>query len=174
MTTLTPDPALYELFAEIDARVQNIRSQQTQWPCRRGCDLCCHRLADIPRLTRAEWETLRIGLAALPTEQFAKIRLKLEAISLQTTRPIVCPMLDQALGACRVYAHRPIACRTYGFYVQRELGLYCQEIEMRVVQGDYAAVIWGNQDAVEQRLKSLGEKRELTAWFADWVGPAQS
>lgn len=174
MTTPSPDPALYELFEEIDTRVQNIRGQQAQWPCRRGCDLCCHRLADIPLLTLAEWETLRTGLAELPVEQLAEIRLELEAISRQSARPIVCPMLDRTLGACRVYAYRPVACRTYGFYVQRDLGLYCQEIEAHVVQGDYAAVIWGNQDAVDQRLKNLGEQRELTAWFADWIGSNQS
>ena len=59
-----------------------------------------------------------------------------------------------------------MACRTYGFYVQRNLGLYCGEIESRVVEGKLADVIWGNQDAVDRELAGLGEKRSLVEWFA--------
>ncbi len=46
----------------------------------------------------------------------------------------------------RFYAQRPVACRTYGFYVQRELGLYCGDIEARVAGGELADVVWGNHD----------------------------
>ena len=38
----------------------------------------------------------------------------------------------------------PVACRTYGFYVQRDLGLYCRDIENRVA--------------------GLGEALPLTEW----------
>jgi len=30
--------------------------------------------------------------------------------------------------------------------------------------------VWGNQDAIDRRLGSLGESRPLTEWFAGWVG----
>ena len=52
-------------------------------------------------------------------------------------------MLDRSAGACRVYAHLPLACRTYGFYVQRNKGLYSKDIESRVADGDWAEVVWG-------------------------------
>ena len=74
-------------------------------------------------------------------------------------------MLDQTEGACPVYAQRPVACRTYGFYVQRELGLYCGDIEARVAGGELGGVVWGNHDAVDQALGALGEVRPLTEWF---------
>ena len=81
-------------------------------------------------------------------------------------------MLDQVQGACRVYEHRPVACRTYGFYVQRELGLYCKDIETRVAEGDYTEVVWGNQDTIDRRLNGLSETRDLVAWFADSFDPS--
>jgi hypothetical protein len=61
-----------------------------------------------------------------------------------------------------------VACRTYGFYVQRELGLYCRDIESRVADGTLADVVWGNHDAIDHRLAGLGEVRALTEWFEEW------
>ena len=54
-------------------------------------------------------------------------------------------MLDRADGACLVYAQRPVACRTFGFYVQRDLGLYCKDIESRVADGALTEVVWVGQ-----------------------------
>jgi len=86
--------------------------------------------------------------------------------------PLVCPLLDQASGACPVYAQRPVACRTYGFYVQRDLGLYCRDIEARVEDGTLADVVWGNHDAIDRWFAALGEVRPLPEWFARWEGGA--
>lgn len=83
-------------------------------------------------------------------------------------RPVVCPLLDQTTGACPVYAQRPVACRTYGFYVQRDLGLYCHDIESRVAEGTLADVVWGNHDAIDRQLAGFGESRSLREWFAHW------
>jgi len=162
MSTLT------QLHADIEARVQAIRGGHPDWLCRMGCDGCCRRLAEIPRLTEAEWDLLREGLAALPPEQLREIGRNITALAEQTSRPIVCPLLDQSAGACRVYAHRPVACRTYGFYVQRDKGLYCKDIESRVAGGDWAEVVWGNQDTIDRRLSGLGDSRDLTEWFVSW------
>lgn len=156
---------LPHLHADIDARVQLIRDDQPDWLCGLGCDGCCHRLAEVPLLTKAEWDWLWEGLAALPQEQFREIGQDIAALAEQPSRPIVCPLLDRSAGACRVYAHRPVACRTYGFYVQRDKGLYCKDIESRVAGGDWAEVVWGNQDAIDRRLCDLGDTRELTEWF---------
>lgn len=162
MNTLT------QLHADIEARVRAIRDDNPDWLCRQGCDGCCRRLAEVPRLTAEEWAWLRDGLAALPSERLREIGQDIDALAEQTSRPLVCPLLDRSAGACLVYAHRPVACRTYGFYVQRDKGLYCKDIESRVAGGGWAGVVWGNQDAIDLRLCGLGDTRDLTEWFAHW------
>ncbi len=160
MNTLT------QIHDDIETRVQSIRDNHSDWLCGLGCDGCCHRLSEIPLLTKPEWALLKEGLAALAPEQIQEIGQNILALTGLTARPLVCPMLDQTAGACRVYAHRPVACRTYGFYVQRDQGLYCKDIESRVTNGEWAKVVWGNQEAIDQRLGGLGDTRELTEWFA--------
>lgn len=157
--------ALMQLHRDIETRVEQIRENRPDWLCAKGCDLCCRRLAEIPPLTAAEWALLQRGLAALPASQRAQIGEKISALAEQTSRPIVCPFLDPDTGACPVYLHRPVACRSYGFYVQRELGLYCHAIESAVAAGSLSDVVWGNHDAIDQRLSQLGASRPLTEWF---------
>ena len=159
---------LTQLHADIDARVSAVSDDNPDWLCRLGCDGCCKRLAEVPRLTAEEWDLLRAGLAALPPERLREIGRDVAALAEQASRPIVCPMLDQSAGACRVYAHRPVACRTYGYYVKRDQGLYCTDIEARVAYGDWAGVVWGNHDTIDRRLDGLGDSRDLTEWFAIW------
>ena len=160
---------LTTLHAEIDARVQAIRESRPDWLCRRGCSACCHRLADIPQLTRTEWDLLKEGLEALPADERADICHRVLALVNQPSRPILCPMLDEAAGTCRVYPYRPVACRTYGFFVERDLGLYCKDIEAQVEQGELSMVIWGNQDRIARSLSEWGEVRDLTEWFQAWT-----
>ena len=162
--TPTSSP-LVRLHADIDARVGAIRTSHPDWQCARGCDRCCRQLADVPRLSAAEWALLKQGLMALPPDRLAAIRRKVAELAHTPSRPLVCPMLDETESACPVYAQRPVACRTYGFYVQRELGLYCGDIEARVAGGELGDVVWGNHDAVDQALGALGEMRPLTEWF---------
>ena len=159
---------LTQLHADIDARVQIISDEHTDWLCRKGCDNCCKKLAEIPRLTQAEWQLLKQGLLLLPTQQRLEIGERIAKLAEQHSRPLTCPMLNQASGACMIYAHRPVACRTYGFYVQRDKGLYCQDIETRVAAGHWTTVVWGNHDAIDRQLNALGESRDLTDWFALW------
>jgi len=167
--TATPmTTALLRLHGDIDARVAAIREDRPDWLCGKGCDGCCRRLAAIPQLTAAEGDILRAGLMALAPEHLQEIRNAVAALADQ--RPVVCPLLELATGACRVYAQRPVACRTYGFYVQRDRGLHCQDIADRVADGTLADVVWGNHDAVDRRLADLGASRALDAWFADWPG----
>jgi Fe-S-cluster containining protein len=159
---------LFELQRAIDTRVANIRESRPDWLCGKGCDSCCKRLAEVPQLTVAEWDLLRSGLEALPPGRLGEVSRDIAALASQSTRPIVCPLLEQSTGACPVYAQRPIACRTYGFYAQRELGLYCSEIETQVADGVLADVVWGNHDAIDHELKGLGESKSLSEWFLSW------
>jgi Fe-S-cluster containining protein len=165
---------LSELHLDIDARVESIRDGHTDWLCGKGCDSCCKRLAEVPQLTSAEWDLLREGLAALPPERLREISQEIASLAESISRPVICPLLDRATGACPVYLHRPVACRTYGFYMQRDLGLFCRDIENLVAEGALPNVVWGNHDAIDHRLASLGESRSLTAWFADWQRESRS
>jgi len=152
----------------IDARVRAIRKDRPDWLCGKGCDTCCRRLAELPQLTAAEWGLLRDGLATLSPQRLDEIGRDLAALARHGARPLVCPLLEPSTGTCPVYAQRPVACRSYGFYVQRQLGLYCPEIEARVADGSLTDVVWGNHDAIDQRLADLGESRPLTEWFGSW------
>ena len=75
-------------------------------------------------------------------------------------------MLDKSKGICRVYDHRPVACRTYCYYVQHDKGLYCNDILDRVTSGVLKDVVWGNQNTIDRQLSSFGDTKDLTEWFA--------
>lgn len=158
---------LAQLHGDIDRRVETILEDHSDWLCTKGCDQCCRQLAEVPQLTLAEWNLLREGLQKLTPDQLQEISKNMAIIS--QPRPITCPMLDLAAGTCPVYAQRPVACRTYGFYAQRDKGLYCHEIETRVDNGTWAEVVWGNHDAIDQQLADLGESRALTDWYEAWI-----
>lgn len=137
--------ALQILRNEIAHRCETIA--RNGWPCRKGCDLCCRSLHQMPVLTSAEWEQLRPRL----TDD-----LRTRVLSAEGK---VCPLLQD--GVCSVYEVRPIACRTYGFYVDREGGQYCSIIE---AMHGLADVVWGNAESVERRLDAMGERRSLAEW----------
>jgi Fe-S-cluster containining protein len=166
---------LLAIYDDVDRRARATTEERAWWPCRRGCDTCCHRLAEVPRLVRAEWELLREGLDALVPEVRAKVDVRIAELGAleregRLPRHIVCPMLDETEGACRVYAHRPGACRTYGFYVEQGIGLHCGMITEAVAARpvDEEPIVWGNAESVDYALARLGDEasREssLTAW----------
>lgn len=153
------------LDRDIDARVASIRTAHPEWLCGKGCDQCCRQLATLPQLTEAEWTRVKAGLAALPEAQQTGIAKRLRLSGETPARPVTCPLLDPASGACPIYRQRPIACRTYGYYVERDRGLICQQIEIQTADGRLDDVIWGNQEAIDRALAAHGPTRSLYAWF---------
>lgn len=104
------------LQSEIDwPRLGYGRGAAVFWPCRRGCDHCCRHLAGLPVVTPPEEELLREGIAALDEAARAGVAERFRALGAAPERPVVCPLLDPATGACLVYEQRPVACRTYSF-----------------------------------------------------------
>ncbi len=157
---------LLAIYDDVERRTRATGDAQEWWPCRKGCDTCCRRLADIPRLVRAEWELLEEGLAALTPEVREVVDARIEALAVleragEVPRHVTCPMLDDGAGACLVYAHRPAACRTYGFYVERGIGLHCELITEAVAarDGNEEPVVWGNQEGVDHALGRLAKPR---------------
>jgi Fe-S-cluster containining protein len=160
---------LLQLHTDIDTRVNAIRESNADWQCKMGCDGCCHRLAQVPQLTTVEWDLLRTGLATLSLEIQQEISQAVANLSdWSSTSFVVCPMLDEVKGTCRVYDYRPVACRTYGYYVQHDKGLYCNDILERVTSGVLKDVVWGNQNTIDRQLSCLGDTKNLSEWFAHW------
>ncbi len=167
---------LLAIYDDVERRTRATAGERAWWPCRRGCDTCCRRLADIPQLVRAEWELLREGLDALAPEVRAEVDARIGELALaeregRLPRHVVCPMLDEREGACRVYAHRPGACRTYGFYVERGIGLHCDMITEAVASrpANEEPIVWGNAEGVTYALARLRGERcslPLTAWVS--------
>jgi Fe-S-cluster containining protein len=163
---MSQHPSLQVLHEEIASRSAATVAAQPGFPCRKGCGHCCRHLASLPLLTAPEWDLLREGLSQLDPAARASANARLAALGPDPPRPITCPFLDPANGACLVYAHRPVACRTYGFYVERDQGLYCGIIQSSVERGDLNHITWGNHSSIEHRLAALGTSRPLSEWLA--------
>lgn len=160
---------LLAVYDQIAQRADRTAATHLWWPCRRGCDTCCRRLAEVPRLTRDEWTLLREGIDALEPARRAEVEARVAALDPPRDGHVVCPLLDDAEGACLVYAHRPAACRTYGFYVDRGSVLGCEQLVTAVTEsGEHDAIVWGNEASVrDATARVLGEERSLTSWWRD-------
>ncbi len=109
--------------------------------CRKGCFHCC--IGPFP-ITLMDAARLRGGLATLPAEdQHRLMQRATESVAAlcQLGYPgdphtglltfshaeeilfappylnLPCPVLDLETGACALYEHRPVACRTYGLAI---------------------------------------------------------
>ncbi|QRK08099.1 YkgJ family cysteine cluster protein [Archangium violaceum] len=156
---------LEALYRRIDERVSSITGSHAWWPCRKGCDHCCRHLAAPLTVTRMEWTYLWEGFQALSAEARAEVRARVTELH-GTQRPYTCPFLERESGGCRVYAHRPLVCRSYGFYMSRGTGNWCQLIQGLLEQHGDGDIVWGNQDTLEEILARLGGATlSLFEWF---------
>jgi Fe-S-cluster containining protein len=160
--------ALEEISRRLDARAAAATEGRAWWPCRKGCDHCCRHLADPLPVTRLEWAVLWEGFLRLPAEAQAEIRARVAELQRSGAgRPYTCPFLDREAGACRVYSHRPMACRSYGFAVSRGQGLWCHFILEQLKEHGEGDIVWSNQDALEETLARLaGPPVTFFEWFA--------
>lgn len=145
--------SLNVLDSKTEDRCRSIRAEHPDWPCARGCDLCCRSLPHLPTVTEAEWERLA---PRLDDEQKARLRAP------AGPAPVTCPLLSN--GACTVYDVRPIACRTYGFYAERDAGLHCALVTETARDRD---VVWGNGEAIAADLRAYGPERSLAEWLRE-------
>lgn len=153
-------PLLSALDTKVAERCARTQAEHPWWPCASGCDGCCRSLPHLPTISAAEWERLAPAIAALPDHAAVAARIT----TMPTTAPVTCPLLG-ADGRCRVYEARPIACRTYGFYTERDAGLHCAKVgDALAAHG--ADVVWGNGEAINDELRRLGEARDLRAWLS--------
>lgn len=163
------EETLAQINAEIETRVQAAQAARPVWPCKKGCDLCCRRLAQPLELTAVEWHRLQTGLAQLSKDIQAEIEQKILALREwdEAERPfIVCPMLDEKAGACHVYAHRPAACRMYGFYVSRHNNQWCHMIDELFEARELEGVTLGNLTAIKRQIRQeLGLNRSIVDWY---------
>jgi len=72
---------LLSIYDDVERRARATSEPRAWWPCHRGCDSCCRRLADVPVLVRAEWELLREGLDALATGARADVDRRIAELS---------------------------------------------------------------------------------------------
>ena len=158
---------LYQIQEAVRLRAQEITDTYAEWPCRKGCDDCCRNLASIPQVTSPEWELLAAALDALPLEVAEGVRQRIRE-NAGRPRPVSCPLLDTRTGSCLVYQARPVACRAYGFYAERQYVLGCARIE--TLAGEGHGVVWGNHTALEERLQGLGTQAKLSEWMSGGYG----
>ena len=156
------------LDERIEARARATAAAHPFWPCREGCDDCCRSLARVPEITEPEWSRLRDAIASLPEDQRRVVLDRMRGLSASDVK-VTCPMLDRGRGACLVYDARPVACRTYGFYAERDGGLHCAKVSAAVASHETEAspVVWGNGESIADELRTLGEARSIV----EWAGP---
>jgi Fe-S-cluster containining protein len=161
---MTAGRALRVLHEQVDARVRALTSAHPGWPCARGCDACCRRLARVPELAKCEWELLEPAVRALPSPERESCLER--AAALRDDGPVQCPLLDPDAGVCLVYAARPLACRSYGFYVERDHDAWCERVAAHVAH-ERERLVFGNHAALDRELQQIdGEPRSLKTWLA--------
>ncbi len=99
-----------ELTAKIDAFFSRVASRHAaDLRCASGCDRCCHQRLTV---TSVEAAAIRAHAATLTSGERAAIAAAATAADAGR-----CAALDDA-GRCRIYAARPIVCRSHGLPIR--------------------------------------------------------
>lgn len=95
---------LPELAAKVDAFFARVEARHgADMQCATGCSDCCHVRLTI---TRVEAEAVRTLVAGWTPDERAALARQGPADR--------CAALDPATGRCRIYAARPLVCRSHG------------------------------------------------------------
>lgn len=146
-----------EFFASV------MRTQPQNLQCGRGCSLCCYGLFEIGS---GDVPVLADGLAKLHPARRKKIVRKAREIVESSAHPDLrecspiekeaffsrtaetpCPSLDDS-GACMLYEHRPLVCRTFGLPLRdgaTYLGDVCELNFTTASQSEKEAAAWDLQ-----------------------------
>jgi Fe-S-cluster containining protein len=109
-----PPDQLSALSARVDAFFARVSaSHPGAMQCRRGCSSCCQR--DL-RLRPVEWRRLASAVLALPADEQRAI-LDAARTPPSGTGADRCALLTPD-GACRVFAARPLICRSHGLPIR--------------------------------------------------------
>lgn len=97
----------HELTARIDAFFSRVHARHaSEMRCAAGCDLCCRTR---PTVTAVEAAAILEWARTLSPDH----RTQIAAAAAPANDPSRCAALDDA-GRCRIYAARPIICRSHG------------------------------------------------------------
>lgn len=154
------------LREQVATRAAAMEATHSPWPCRAGCDACCRRLGALLTISEVEFDALWSALQRLPPSVQREVATRVAASEPDAQGHYVCPLLDTEAGRCRVYAARPIACRTYGYYAGRNGDYWCERVTEHVGERR-GTLVAGNQLAVDrERDQALGASMDLRRWFA--------
>jgi hypothetical protein len=96
-----------QLAAKVDAFFGRVRERYPDaLHCEKGCSSCCNQHLSV---ITTEFRRIAQAVLALPPAGRAALSVRLDAGRADPR----CPLLDDA-GACRVYAARPMICRSHG------------------------------------------------------------
>ena len=146
------------------------KDQPAALACRVGCTLCCHGLFEV---SAADVSSIAQGLAVLEPDARRALVARAETLMETTKHPalrecspeekeaffaradsIACPALGPT-GACLIYEHRPLVCRTFGLPLRDGAKFIGEECELNF-------------------LTATREEREAAAWDLQWedeLGP---
>jgi len=164
-------PSYRQILDRADAHFSAVdRAQPDSLNCRQGCSICCHGFFEI---SAADVALIADGLGTLPSADRIDLVARAESAMLSTGHPrlregnveetelffartdsLPCPALSED-GACRIYDHRPLVCRTFGLPLRDGRKYLGQECELNFK-------------------KASPEEKEQAAWDLQWedeLGP---
>lgn len=136
-----------------------LRSQPQNLQCGRGCSLCCYGLFEIGS---GDVPLIAEGLEKMHPMRGKRIirkALELAAPNLrecsaeekeaffERTKATPCPNLDET-GACLMYEHRPLVCRTFGLPLRegrKYIGDICELNFQDAPRGERMRAAWDLQ-----------------------------
>lgn len=139
-----------DLLTTIDQRLDCIRRRYSaQIACHKGCNCGCRNLSIFP----IESLSLARAMQDLPAGTAARIRKRAANASVWE-----CPLLEDR--ACKLYAFRPVICRTHGFPLQT---IYNQQLSIGHCRHNFKNMASIPDDAVIDLDRINGALRTINA-----------